>query len=156
MNPTLLITLCTFFFLQPSIAQGQSIPIAEGNVPAQEVKSHQQNPDDQSNCGTDARHEHLMATDATYRQHFLYHTHQLDAVLNSTQYDRSAFPPPYTIPVVVHVIHLGVGDLGPVQSLDDLLCGESHEGIDDDSAEFLACRASPGIRCAAISRAYHI
>jgi hypothetical protein len=48
-----------------------------------------------------------MQTDATYRNNFLRHTHQLDSALQATLTDQRQLPPQYTIPVVVHVIHLG-------------------------------------------------
>src|SRR5687767_333872 len=130
MNLALLITLCTFFCLQPFIAQGQSIPIAEAYVPAQEVALHQGNPDDHFNCGTDDRHEHLIGTDTTYRKNFLFHTHQLDSVLHSKPNDRNAIPPQYTIPLVVHVIHLGE-PVGTGSNISDSLILDAINGLNE-------------------------
>jgi len=163
MNPTLLITICTFFFLQQSIAQGQLIPIPEGNVPPRELTSHQLYPDDQGNCGTDDRHEHLMATDATYRKNFLFHTHQLDSVLNSKPHDRSALPPQYTIPVVVHVIHLGepVGTgsniseaqiLDAINGLNERFANSNGQGADCEIDFCLATQTPDGCPTNGINR----
>ena len=163
MNQALLITICTFFFLQQSIAQGQLIPIPEGNVPARELTSHQLYPDDQGNCGTDDRHEHLMATDATYRKNFLFHTHQLDSVLNSKPHDRSALPPQYTIPVVVHVIHLGepvgtgsnISDaqiLDAINGLNERFANSNGQGADCEIDFCLAAQTPDGCPTKGINR----
>jgi hypothetical protein len=135
MNVTLLITLCTLFYLQPFIAHGQSIPIAEGHVPIKEIKSHPENSDDQFNCGTDERHEYLMTTDATYRKKFLIHTHQLDSVLHSQPNDRSALPLLYTIPVVVHVIHLGE-PVGTGSNISDTQILDAINGLNERFANY--------------------
>ena len=163
MNPTLLITICTFFLLQQSNAQGQLIPIAEGNVPAREVTSHQRYPDDQGKCGTDDYHEHLMATDATYRKNFLLHTHQLDSVLISKPPGRSTLPPQYTIPIVVHVIHLGepvgtgsnISDaqiLDAISGLNERFANSNGQGLDCEIDFCLATQTPDGCPTNGINR----
>ena len=147
MNPTLLITLCTFFFLQQSTAHGQSLPITKPYAQTREESQDLPNsssplggwgaerssfsvPGDQSKCGTDERHEYLMATDAAYRKNFLLHTHQLDSVLHNQPHDRSALPPLYTIPVVVHVIHLGE-PVGTGSNISDAQIQDAINGLND-------------------------
>lgn len=163
MNPTLLIIICTLFFFQPPTAQGQPIPIPEGNVPVREVTSHQRYPDHQGKCGTDDYHEHLMATDATYRKNFLLHTHQLDSVLNTQPKDRSALPPQYTIPVVVHVIHLGepvgtgsnISDaqiLDAINGLNERYANSNGQGTDCEIEFCLATQTPDGCPTNGINR----
>jgi hypothetical protein len=180
MNPTLLITLCTLFFFQHSIAQGQSTPITKPYVQKRELISHLPNsspplggwgaerssfanPDDLFTCGTDDRHEHLMATDATYRKNFLFHTHQLDSVLNTQSKDRGALPPQYTIPVVVHVIHLGepvgtgsnISDaqiLDAIDGLNERFANNNGQGADCEIEFCLATQAPDGCPTTGINR----
>jgi hypothetical protein len=99
--PTLLLIIFGFFSSFPIQAQHQ--PVSEVN----DGSSAPLNPEDQFTCGTEERHQLLLHNDSIYRRKFLLHAHQLDSVLNNTSFDRRALPPQYTIPVVVHVIHLG-------------------------------------------------
>jgi|GEM_PF-2664660 len=99
--PTFLLIIFCFISSLPIQAQDQ--PVSEVN----NGSSTPFNPEDHFSCGTDERHELLLRNDSIYRRNFLLHTHQLDSVLNSTPFDRRVLPPNYTIPVVVHVIHLG-------------------------------------------------
>mgnify|MGYP000986645203 CR=1 FL=1 len=180
MNPTLLITICTFFFLQQSNAQGQLIPVSKPYVQKWEVTSDLPNslpplggrgaegssfadPDDQGKCGTDDYHEHLIATDATYRKNFLFHTHQLDSVLNSKPPVRSALPTQYTIPVVVHVIHLGepvgtgsnISDaqiLDAINGLNERFANSNGQGLDCEIDFCLATQTPDGCPTNGINR----
>src|SRR6186713_184064 len=93
--PTLLLII--FCFISSFQVQAQHQPVSEVN----EGSSTPLNPEDQSSCGTEERHELLLHNDSIYRRNFLLHTHQLDSVLNSTPFDRRVLPPQYTIPVVV-------------------------------------------------------
>lgn len=62
---------------------------------------------DASGCGTDAHHAWLMQSDVEYKANFLHQKAILDSLkYTSPSTDRQS-PPVYTIPVVVHVIHLG-------------------------------------------------
>jgi len=63
--------------------------------------------EDVEHCGTDERHTFLMNHDSEYAKQYLRHQSLLDSVLSNPRYNRSSQPPQYTIPVVVHVIHLG-------------------------------------------------
>lgn len=158
MNVTLLIILFTFIFLQPSIAQGQSIPTTKPYVQTQEVTSDLPyssppfrerrsysaealggwgseessfgNPDDHFKCGTDERHEHLMTTNATYKKNFLFNSHQLDSVLHTRPGNRNTLPPQYTIPLVVHVIHLGE-PVGTGSNISDAQIMDAINGLNE-------------------------
>jgi hypothetical protein len=71
------------------------------------IQAQAQSQEDGFSCGTDAHHAWLMQSNARYRDAFLHQK----ALLDSLKYvpapmDRQS-PPVYTIPVVVHVIHLG-------------------------------------------------
>lgn len=107
MNLNLLILICTFYFIQPSISQEYPIPQTGSNDPSENARLQQGNPDRLFSCDIDLYHEYLMANDPAYRKNFLYHKHQLDSLLSIQSNNRSSFPSQYTIPVVVHIIHLG-------------------------------------------------
>src|SRR5690349_9915547 len=102
---TIIITLC---FICPFLLRAQQLPsnVSENNDVIHHESASSSDPEEHLTCGTEVHHEHLMRTDAMYRQSFLHYIQQLDSVLNSIPTDRNALPPQYTIPVVVHVIHL--------------------------------------------------
>lgn len=54
-------------------------------------------------CGSDDLHKHLMETDENYRNVQL----NFERKMRETSAEERNLPPVYTIPVVVHVIHLG-------------------------------------------------
>ncbi len=57
-------------------------------------------------CATDEHHAYLMRTDARYKERFLSQQTLLRAAVTKEAGHRQN-PPQYTIPVVVHIIHLG-------------------------------------------------
>ncbi|HZV70659.1 MAG TPA: M43 family zinc metalloprotease [Saprospiraceae bacterium] len=163
MNLTLLITFCTIFIAQLSIAQSQVITITESHVQKQDVKSRQGNPDDHFNCGTDSHHEFLLATDATYRKNFLHHSLEIDSVLNGKPNDRSAIITQYTIPIVVHIIHLGepvgtgsnISDaqiLDAINGLNERFANSNGQGADCEIQFCLATQTPDGCSTSGINR----
>lgn len=63
--------------------------------------------DDEGLCATELHHTYLMNSDSEYRRRYLHNMSLLEHALKSKSQDRIYLPPQYTIPVVVHVIHLG-------------------------------------------------
>lgn len=60
----------------------------------------------QDQCGTDQQHQKLMQTDSAYQSRFLSLQNQIHAIINNQSLTGTTTQV-YTIPVVVHVIHLG-------------------------------------------------
>lgn len=83
-----------------------------------------------SECGTQERHNYLMETDPKYREHF----EQLEARMTSV--NKHFMPDPlekrtqYTIPVVVHVIHLGE-PIGTGSNISDAQIEDALRGINE-------------------------
>jgi hypothetical protein len=61
----------------------------------------------EQNCGFDEHHAYLMKTDPDYKARFLHQKAILDSVKWAPVTTDRQNPPVYTIPLVVHVIHLG-------------------------------------------------
>ncbi len=151
---TLIIILC---FISSFRTQAQDTPVKvpPTNPLIDKESSSPPNPEDHFSCGTDERHELLLRTDATYRKNFLLYSQQLDSVLNNTPHDPRVLPPQYTIPVVVHVIHLGepVGTgsnlsdaqiLDAIDGLNQRFANSNGQGADCEISFCLATRTPEG------------
>ena len=100
------------------------LAIVSFNVYAQEAIH------DASGCATEAHHAWLMQSDPQYKARFLHQK----AILDSLKYaplpnDRQS-PPVYTIPVVVHVIHLGE-QVGYQTNIPDQQILDAIEGLNE-------------------------
>ncbi len=123
---TIFILLC---FIYPLLlqAQNQLSKVSEPNEQFVHVANSFSNPEEHFNCATDEHHEFLMRTNATYRNNFQAYAQKLDSVLNTNTNDRN-MPPQYTIPVVVHVIHLGE-PVGTGSNLSDAQIQDAIDGL---------------------------
>ncbi|MDQ3017211.1 MAG: zinc-dependent metalloprotease [Bacteroidota bacterium] len=98
------------------------------NISAQSISNP--TPVEEKECGSDKHHTWLMKTDAAYKyRHIKY-----KATLDSLKYAPSSLhrqqPPVYTIPVVVHVIHLGEA-IGTRSNIPDIQILDALAGIND-------------------------
>ncbi|MGB4847856.1 MAG: hypothetical protein WBP41_08055, partial [Saprospiraceae bacterium] len=84
--------------------------------------------DDVELCGTDYHHAYLMKTDSIYRIAYLRQMSLVDSVISSENGSRSSLPPQYTIPVVVHVIHLGE-PIGTGSNISDAQINDAINGL---------------------------
>jgi hypothetical protein len=66
-----------------------------------------QTSDDSFSCGTDAHHAWLMQSNPEYKSAFQRQKAILDSLKYAPTPESRQSPPVYTIPIVVHVIHLG-------------------------------------------------
>src|SRR4030095_13354160 len=80
-------------------------------------------------CATDFMHSHLMETDASYRASFLFMQNQVLAVAKN-QSKQNLTSQSYTIPVVVHVIHLGEA-IGTGTNISDAQIQGAIQGLND-------------------------
>jgi len=58
-------------------------------------------------CGFDEHHAYLMKSDPAYKARYIQQKAILDSIKRAPHFPERGLPPVYTIPVVVHVIHLG-------------------------------------------------
>ena len=111
-------------------------------------------------CGTDAAHSYLMQNDSAYRNHVLSVESHVSSILNSGQNEWRAV---YTIPVVVHVIHLGepigtgtnISDAqiqGAIAGLNDRWRNNIGNGVDVEMEFCLATRDPNGNATTGINR----
>lgn len=77
------------------------------NVVPQEKIGLRLTNDESDPCATDKVHQFLMSTNPKYSAAIKQRNHAIDSLRNAQNYIRSAALFQYTIPVVVHVIHLG-------------------------------------------------
>ncbi|MEX2590413.1 MAG: M43 family zinc metalloprotease, partial [Chitinophagales bacterium] len=121
----------------------------------------------QNTCGTDELHERMMLENTNYKNAFLQ---QKAAVQNKLQYKRmhpssqqAASPQQYTIPVVVHVIHLGESEglgsnipdsqiYGAIDGLNDRYSNTIGSGLDMDINFCLATTTPEGCPTNGINR----
>ena len=80
-------------------------------------------------CGTDFIHNTRMQNDSVYRNQFLLFESQVDA-RNDNQASSELKSLIYTIPVVVHVIHLGE-PIGTGSNISDLQIQQAIAGLND-------------------------
>ena len=80
-------------------------------------------------CGTDFIHNMRMQNDSVYRNQFLLFESQVDA-RNDNQASSELKSLIYTIPVVVHVIHLGE-PIGTGSNISDLQIQQAIAGLND-------------------------
>lgn len=106
----------------------------------------------QSRCGTDERHLYLMEKDPEYKKAFLQYREELRAVIkeNRDNPEQRSLRQQYTIPIVIHIIHLGepvgVGSnisdqqvYDVIQGLNERFSNELGSGVD---TEIQFCLAS--------------
>ncbi len=71
------------------------------------TSSSSQNQINHTLCGTDGAHKELLETDALYKQIFEANEQKIRSKIQAKKASKSLSTTQYTIPVVVHVIHLG-------------------------------------------------
>jgi hypothetical protein len=114
-------------------------------------------------CRTEEVHEIRMEFDPAYRAGFLRHSHELDSILKSPSLLRGSAPPQYTIPIVVHIIHLGeavgtgsnISDdqvYAAIDGLNDRYSNAIGMGLDIEIEFCLATRAPDGCATTGILR----
>lgn len=81
----------------------------------------------QTECGTDRIHEKLFAADSAYREEFLRDERQLKTAANNPFQRKSVV---HTIPVVVHVVHVGES-LGLGSNISDSQIMNAVQGATD-------------------------
>lgn len=125
------------------------------------AQSHSAEPSYQ--CGTEEHHHHLMETDHAYKTRFLRQKAILDSVKWATPALDRQFRSVVTIPVVVHVIHLGerigyqsnISDdqiLGAIDGLNERFSNVNGQGIDIGINFCLANRDPNGCPSSGINR----
>ena len=62
---------------------------------------------EEQNCGFDEHHAYLLKTDPAYKTRYIQQKAILDSIKRAPHFEERGLPPVYTIPVVVHIIHLG-------------------------------------------------
>jgi hypothetical protein len=117
---------------------------------------------DSHGCGTDAHHQYLLKTDEEYKAGFLKQKATLDS-LKHAPVVRPRTSQVLTIPVVVHVIHLGdpigvrsnISDdqiYGAIQGLNERYANFNEQGIDIEMSFCLATRDPNGCPTSGINR----
>jgi len=81
-------------------------------------------------CGTSEHHTYLMNTDPDYKARFLHQKAILDSVKYAPMAENRQHPPIYTIPIVVHVIHLGE-QVGYRSNIPDQQILDAIEGLNE-------------------------
>ncbi len=94
------------------------------HLPAQEAIH------DASGCGTEAHHAWLMQSDPQYKAAFFRQKSILDSLKYAPVPNDRQSPPVYTIPVVVHVIHLGE-QVGYQTNIPDQQILDAIEGLNE-------------------------
>ncbi len=84
----------------------------------------------QQPCGSDEHHAWLMKTDNAYKASYLRHKATLDSLKRAPSAPERQLPPVYTIPVVVHVIHLGE-PIGTRTNITDTQIYNAIAGLND-------------------------
>ncbi|HZH68756.1 MAG TPA: M43 family zinc metalloprotease, partial [Chitinophagales bacterium] len=85
----------------------------------------------QSSCGTDEIHEFQMKTDSEYRRLHLQQNDAIRTIIQNKENARGAADETvYTIPVVVHVVHLGE-DVGTGSNISDHQIREAIRGLNE-------------------------
>lgn len=113
-------------------------------------------------CGTDYLHEQRMNNDPAYKQQFIQLQHSVDSII-STRAQRGTQSAVYTIPVVVHVIHLGepvgtgtnISDAqikGAINGLNNRWRNIIGNGVDIEIQFCLANKDPNGNFCSGINR----
>ncbi|MCC5918001.1 MAG: hypothetical protein JJU02_11820, partial [Cryomorphaceae bacterium] len=103
--------------------------IAGQNEPSKEI------------CGTDEIHKHLMATDSAYARGIIMqeeHIFNFVQDSNNVAAARNAF---YTIPVVVHVVHLGE-PVGTGSNISNAQINQAINGLNDRFANLMGNTAN--------------
>ncbi len=114
-------------------------------------------------CGSDEHHAYRMRTDELYKARHLKYKASLDSVLRNPGGSPRQMPPQYTIPVVVHIIHLGesIGSgsnipdaqvLDAIQGLNDRYANANGMGADIEIRFCLANRDPNGCPTSGINR----
>lgn len=114
-------------------------------------------------CGSDEHHAYRMRTDALYKARHLKYMASMDSVLRNPGGSPRQMPPQYTIPVVVHIIHLGesIGSgsnipdaqvLDAIQGLNDRYANANGMGADIEIRFCLANRDPNGCPTSGINR----
>ena len=90
----------------------------------QDVSDHHHKP-----CGTDQHHDYKMQTNPEYKYFYQNQKSMVDSILRNPG-DLRSYPPQYTIPVVVHVIHLGES-VGTGSNISDAQIQQAIQGLND-------------------------
>lgn len=80
-------------------------------------------------CGSDEMHDYFLKTDSIYREHFSRLESQIEAYVKNQGNDK-VHKVVNTIPVVVHVIHLGEA-IGTESNISDIQIQEAINGLND-------------------------
>lgn len=105
-------------------------------------------------CGTDAFHQKLLQNDTTYRTRFFLLEDELDTKIQNTMFQEQnvrTAEEVYTIPVVVHIIHLGE-QYGTGSNISDNQIIEAIEGVNDRFANSIGTSLDIEIRFALANR----
>jgi hypothetical protein len=82
-------------------------------------------------CGTDAIHEQLMKENPEYKSKYLLYNQEIREIINRKQAAKSIDDQTiYTIPVVVHVIHIGEA-VGTGSNISDFQISEAIRGLNE-------------------------
>lgn len=85
----------------------------------------------QSSCGTDEIHEFQMKTNSDYKRMYLQQNEAIQSIVqNKGNARQSEEETVYTIPVVVHVVHLGE-DVGTGSNISDFQITEAIRGLNE-------------------------
>lgn len=133
--------------------------------PAQQVVKSlfNSNNNEEQICGSDEHHLYLMKTDSAYKARYLEHMKMMEFQLQKGDSDTRSLPPQYTIPVVVHVIHLGepvgtgsnISDaqiIGAINGLNDRYANVNNQGVNTEINFCLATQDPNGCPTTGIIR----
>jgi len=84
----------------------------------------------EQNCGSDEHHAYLMKSDPAYKARYTQQKAILDSIKRAPHALERQQPPIYTIPVVVHVIHLGE-QIGSQSNISDKQIQDAITGLNE-------------------------
>lgn len=95
------------------------------------------------NCGTDEHHRFLLSTDDAYRRSYTKQKTEVDSIIRETRSKRMARQE-ITIPVVVHIIHLGE-PIGTGSNISDAQIFSAIQGLNDRFSNAIGSGQNTGI-----------
>jgi hypothetical protein len=84
----------------------------------------------EQSCGSDEHHDYLMKSDPAYKARYIQQKAILDSIKRAPHFQERQQPLVYTIPVVVHVIHLGE-QIGSQSNLSDKQIHDAITGLNE-------------------------